>query len=683
MLWILAALYTAPAQAQHPFYERLLEDGRLEMNAGNLDRAEQFLEIAGFGLLDQTDQLREIYIRLIIIQRRLQRQDRAAAFELRLNRLDASDSKPKDLPTNLWQEFRQAKSASQPPPNQQGAARQDDHSAQPPTDEPVDPTPPDALARVQRLQDAGRLQAARELVAREVAADPTDVALLSLALALTAPQEGSPQAVQYAGRLLALTEHHPLAHEVLGNEAARQARFVEANQHYAQVDRHVLPQTAALRSATNDALTATKTTDSTAAKAPLDNDTTSQNTNAVERVATESHLDRDPVATRSVGDSHQAALQHIHDLLDRGKLRRANREIKRLPTDLRSSEAYRHAYVKLHFLKADYDQVIATLQDKTQMSAPLRYYLGRSLLATGRPEAALRALESMPPDRFEDLTQILAEARNFLSRQQTQAVNQHIETLKGTVRNDRATENDYHELLTLLLAQESWRELERHLKRFLDRYPQSQSAHYGQARLDLANQRYEAAFTGFYNLSNNGYRDGEVFYYGGLAAAKKGDPALANYMFNRAMENDTAFKSEIQAYRNRNRRPPTVQPNPAVTEHIAYLEKVVANANYIEPRIALLRLYYVTAHSEAFQATLSTLLDMDLEPDQQRIVNAWTHVANSRYNKARSELATDTGSEGSFLLGYLQFREQGKPNAKLRSLRLSPNFPEVKLLLSQ
>lgn len=68
----LAALQAAPMEAAHPFYERLLREGTLALERGELEAAARDLGIAAFGLLEDPPLLAETLTRLALAQARLE-----------------------------------------------------------------------------------------------------------------------------------------------------------------------------------------------------------------------------------------------------------------------------------------------------------------------------------------------------------------------------------------------------------------------------------------------------------------------------------------------------------------------------------------------------------------------------------------------------------------------------------
>lgn len=68
---LLAAFGTFPADAAHPFYERMLRDGVASLELGDAETARRELEIAAFGFLDEPPLLAEALIHLGIARHEL------------------------------------------------------------------------------------------------------------------------------------------------------------------------------------------------------------------------------------------------------------------------------------------------------------------------------------------------------------------------------------------------------------------------------------------------------------------------------------------------------------------------------------------------------------------------------------------------------------------------------------
>ncbi len=114
LLWCVLFGICAFGKTQHPFYLNMLEEGKRFMAAENWEMADRYLEIAAFGLLEEPDLLREIYLCLVVVQDRFPEGEKGFKYLSRAKRLlGPSPERPPEIPWSLWRQYRDI--ASDPP----------------------------------------------------------------------------------------------------------------------------------------------------------------------------------------------------------------------------------------------------------------------------------------------------------------------------------------------------------------------------------------------------------------------------------------------------------------------------------------------------------------------------------------------------------------------------------------
>jgi len=219
----------------------------------------------------------------------------------------------------------------------------------------------------------------------------------------------------------------------------------------------------------------------------------------------------------------------------------------------------------------------------------------------------------------------------------------------------------------------------RYIKRAFSEDPRNQDVVYYRARLHLKDAEYEKATTLFYNLSSNGYKQGEVYYYGGLAAHKNKDLSVANYLFRRAKIEGTTFTNEIDALLRLDKAQGGNISSRQISRSIKNLEARERSKANVDTEFSLMRLYAVTGNLVEFDQMKDKLTVQKLTPAQRDLLLAWNLFKFQRFKKALEVLEADDSAEAVFLRGYIYLRngETHRSTPLLSSLKNNKDFPEV------
>ena len=115
------------------------------------------------------------------------------------------------------------------------------------------------------------------------------------------------------------------------------------------------------------------------------------------------------------------------------------------------------------------------------------------------------------------------------------------------------------QLIDRQILAEDWKSAKRSIRKAASDYPKNLDVQYFRGRMFLEQGKFKKAAQLLYNLSSNGYKKREIYYYGGLAFHRQGDEELAKYMFKMADIEGTQFKREIASI---------IQPEPMKTRPV-------------------------------------------------------------------------------------------------------------------
>jgi len=261
---------------------------------------------------------------------------------------------------------------------------------------------------------------------------------------------------------------------------------------------------------------------------------------------------------RKTADNLDLKYELIDLYLDRNRLGKARRLLKDVGKSQIGQIPYAERYARLFYLKKYYQTVIEAFQNMPAISEKTRYYLGLSFLETGDPEKAQEVLRSIDRSNFPDLSGVDHRINQLLSKKD--AAVPSVEPVPATVAFPTDVETAI-ERLSVLVKNGGWDEVRVLVPKSRLAWPDNQHILYYLGRLHLANDASKPGSKVFYKLASNGYREREVFFYGGRAYFLHADYALAEYMFKRAEAEGTRFGRDIEAMRVVYRKRKTVAHN--------------------------------------------------------------------------------------------------------------------------
>jgi len=359
---------------------------------------------------------------------------------------------------------------------------------------------------------------------------------------------------------------------------------------------------------------------------------------------------------------HAFALAGLY--LEDGQMGNARRLMRRELESYAQDPRYSAVYARYNALKGDHEKNIEHLSRLEGLNEEARYYLGLSYLETGRRRDAAAAWQGLDRDGFPEL-------RRLDARLGPEA---------GDAEDDEAG-GDRFAAIRRLVDGEDWTSARPLILAAYRETPRDGDAVYWRARLYLRRGEYNQALNLFQDLVNGGYRDGEVFYFGGLAALRDGDQGTANYMLSRAGAKGSEGAIPNSAGPGRKAR---IWGDRNLTRKIRELqERLDQDATDIAARVALTRLLGVTGDwARLKQATLAAK-SLRLQGEQDAVLFGWELYAIRHWDKAIGFVARYGGDEAVFLRGLSLFQMGREDRARelLRSLQGSPAFPEIDLIL--
>lgn len=371
-------------------------------------------------------------------------------------------------------------------------------------------------------------------------------------------------------------------------------------------------------------------------------------------------------------------------------LRKAKSILKTLgEVDARSAN-YAGAFAQYNYLKRKYKLNVKNLGKLRTLGDRARYYLGMSYYKLGEMDEAREILEPLDRKQWPDLDLVdrtlkqnpakkrsakapLREDAPTLVRTQDKEETQRI--LRSGSLDERLG------VFAKLMEKGDWNMIRRPIRKAYSEAPRNQDVLYCRARLYLQEGDYKRASNIFYNLSSNGYKKGEVFYYGGLSAYRNNDTSMAIYLFRRAKTEETIFMDEVEKYLNEEK--PLRVDNRDVASKIKELEARVRTTRQPELRFALMRMYAVSGNESGFDKMKDELQTQRLTESQRDLLLSWNLCKFDHFDRALTILDKYDNPEAIFLRGYIYLQNgqayRGVP--LLSSLKDNKFFPEVPFLL--
>lgn len=260
-------------------------------------------------------------------------------------------------------------------------------------------------------------------------------------------------------------------------------------------------------------------------------------------------IDRMERAVRAHPSDSELKFKLADMYIENRALKKAKKLIRELARTQADNTRYSEAFVHYNFVKGDHKKNIRFFGDRDDLSSETAYYVGLSYVEMGDYTQAARLLSRLSRDEHPQLREIDERIRENLAESSARVAGSsaalRMVELEKKFRNGQAKLSEMLELIGQHMENESWQAAKRVARKAYDNFP-NQDSYYYMGRVYLQERNYKHASLIFYNLANSGYREGEVFFYGGKAALFNGDASLARYMFNRAEIEGTGFLDEIR-----------------------------------------------------------------------------------------------------------------------------------------
>ena len=789
-------LHAQSSDEPHPFYKQSFDFGKRAMDDGDWAMADEYLEIAAFGMLEKPKFLGDVYVLLVILSHKQGHEDNLKSRVAKLERLIEKELwEPIELSSEVWDRYQVITGAKKPPP--------------PPI--PKDLGQLEAFVNDHRDIPGGWVALARLYIERKesrkvrrtlsdgLEADPDNVPLLELALTYSANNNQKRSARDYTTALLKSDPNNDLANEYLGNEAVKDKNYTLAQTHYSKVVERTIPETPGLQQRMSEALAkaaqerlkktrqeeAKKEAEreaklarekreadrkARAEKDQLEKDRKAQLEKEKREQARQARLDRrkdtknktadetqqavatkkdsgktkpnkrrdrkadtkkpesatktasnsnkkspprgkgKPAGSKDVAEARLASLDAkitaakaqvkanpkdgklkftLLDLyFEKNDLKSAGKLLKKIGKSNANDPLYSIAFARYKYLGGKYKAVIQALSKYKNPSDPLRYYLGMSYFRSNKLTEAQATLSGLDRQAYPALVAVDKDLNARLPKASRLKKNEPTETSRGAAKKeDPPGESELARSLRLIDQQilaEDWRSAKRSIRKAASDYPKNLDVQYFRGRMFLQQGKFKKAAQLLYNLSNNGYKKREIYYYGGLAFHREGDAVLAKHMFKMAEIEGTRFTREIKAITQpRNATIENLSGNPAIASKIRELETKIGGSGDASSRISLLRLYKITGNENEFAKTLKSLRSQNLNSQQSDILLAWTLGKNGQYPSAIRTLRPHKGDEILFLIGYFHQQAGAPDRAKPYFSRLAGNhnFPEIKTFI--
>jgi len=566
--WILlCSLSSIVAHAQHPFYLRIFEEGKLAMSQGDWRRAAVDFEIAAFGFLEKDALLAEAYVYLVLVHHELEQADLKAEFLRDANQvLDVIEGKPAAIGQEEWAQFEVLSGRKAPP------------LPPLPTDEKglqgyLERYPESTEAwqsLIQMQMTSSRPAKTRRTVDQALEAFPGNSEILNLALWFSITQNGEEGAESLANKLMIVAPSSGLANEYLGGVAAEAGNWEKAKVFFSAVSTPSLPQTEgylqqlreASRTGSQENLPGKEENGAEEAQAVeaaseehIEKSTNpEENASETEEEAPVTQMDPEVLAdtlqnkiqadldlkvatlertARSNRGDPEYRFQLVDAYIEQGDLKKAKKELAKLAKKHSRNPRYAEAYAHFQYAQGSYQTNIVNLAGFEDVTGGIAYYLGMSYFQLGQLEDASRILTKLNPEEF--VIPSLVQRQEDGSKEPT-------ETL------DKLANMNRDQAVAWLRSQSdlgNWSGMQDFLEAIDAKFPADPEFRFYKGRALLGIKAYEEAMPIFIELVSEGYVDNEVFYHAGVAAWNRGKFSVGQYLFERAKANNSMYSKEI------------------------------------------------------------------------------------------------------------------------------------------
>ena len=604
-----------PSMAQHPFYVQTYEEGKEAMQLEDWDRASEFLEIAAFGLLDHTDYLGDIYVRLAIVQASLEDSAKLIKFLAKAkSQVGAVFNKPERTPAPVWERFLivSGRKKAPPPPIPKEVSELEAYVSDHPKVEKG------WLALLPKKRE-GRASVNRRWFERALDVHPKSVPILQEALFFAEEHDRGRQAESFAKRLFDLDPENSLVNEFYGNAAVDADKYSEAGDFYKKVTgRPRFSETEAIQARLEEELEKLKKArermelakereakkaeadrkkrleerearlareraeeaKAAAAKAQRKREEESRKTKREERAArdrkstsdkaeasksekTAEKAEPDPLVeqealVRAKPEDVDARFVLARMYLEVKETRKARRELRKLGRIEADSPRYAEIFAEYNYLLERHKRNLDVLKGRRDLTRRTLYFYGLSLFETEKYEEARQILSDLSRSEFPKLRNVDAEIRKNLAKGKGSAklggpTPRHIVALERSVADGEAKPIDRIRLIDYYLSVENWKKAEPLIEDGYREFSKNQEFLFFHGRSELHHGKFKEALELFQRLLNAGYRKRDIHYYAGLAAMKDGKTAVADYLFKMAENYNTQLKDEIRSLQSEQR----------------------------------------------------------------------------------------------------------------------------------
>ncbi|CAM2006722.1 tetratricopeptide repeat protein [Acanthopleuribacter pedis] len=242
--------------------------------------------------------------------------------------------------------------------------------------------------------------------------------------------------------------------------------------------------------------------------------------------------------------------------LDRKDLRKAGKELRRLGNTDATGPRYTEVYARYNYLAERYKRNI-DLKKPESLSNRAKYFVGMSYFRSERLDEAVKLLKPLSRTTYPDLKEVdkvLEETDRSDAELREQSVrDRSIQQLERRVKRDSAKPIDKLQLIGLYLERKNYRKAAPLIEDGVKQYRANQDFRYYAGRLALYRKKYGEAYRMFHSLINAGYRQNDIYFYGGMAAMKDGQEAAAEYLFKMAVRDNVSLEKRIEEVRSGNR----------------------------------------------------------------------------------------------------------------------------------
>lgn len=246
--------------------------------------------------------------------------------------------------------------------------------------------------------------------------------------------------------------------------------------------------------------------------------------------------------------------QLISLLMDEGRLEEIPGFLARLGKFDPNDPRYLNAFARYHYLSGRHQTNAETFARFPDLPEAAAYYLGLSYFQLGRYEEAAKALRGVDRHRYSDLEEVDRRIEAALTPESEEPVPGK-KTSQGALHdaehhyrlNPEDPENQLA-LIEMYVVQNQWGEAHKLIRKSYRANPDDADLAYFMGRSFLQQGRYDRATKLFYDLAQTGYQSREVYYYCALAAMNNGESAVARLYFEKAGEQGSIFKPQIEQY---------------------------------------------------------------------------------------------------------------------------------------